>query len=258
MSAIEFDGILNFRDFGGMPGAGGRLVKRGLLFRSGHHAAASDADMARLADMDFALIVDLRRTPERLREIARRVEDGRHQMIEHQGPSEAAVPPHLAALQTGDIGPDDIARQMIVGYRGYPFDPYYIAIYREYFAKLGEVDGPVLIQCHAGKDRTGVLCALTLHVLGVERPAIYEDYLATNIHNRADARMNEMAENYRVTYGRTPSDEFLRKLMSVEAAYLDAAYDAIAEGHGDIDAYLRDVVKLDSATAAAIRANLLE
>ena len=258
MSAIEFDGILNFRDFGGMPGAGGRTVKRGVLYRSGHHAAATDADMARLADMDFALIVDLRRTPERLREVARRVEDGRHHMIEHAGPSEAAVPPHLAALQTGDVGVDDVTRQMIAGYRGYPFDPYYIAIYREYFAKLAEVDGPVLIQCHAGKDRTGVLCALTLHVLGVDKDAIYEDYLATNIHNKADARMNEMAENYRVTYGRTPTDDFLRKLMSVEEGYLDAAYAAIAEGHGDVDAYLRDVVKLTPEGAAAIREKLLD
>ncbi|MDB5447281.1 MAG: protein-tyrosine-phosphatase, partial [Phenylobacterium sp.] len=44
----ELQGIFNFRDFGGWPTKDGGAVKRGLLFRSAHHASATPADLERL------------------------------------------------------------------------------------------------------------------------------------------------------------------------------------------------------------------
>src|SRR5689334_12701385 len=62
---IAFEGIENFRDFGDYAGAGGRRLKSGFLYRAGHHGRATEADLARLADLGLALIVDLRRRNER-------------------------------------------------------------------------------------------------------------------------------------------------------------------------------------------------
>ena len=45
---------------------------------------------------------------------------------------------------------------------------------------------PALVHCTAGKDRTGVLVALVLDVLGVEEKAIVDDYLETNAQLGAD------------------------------------------------------------------------
>jgi protein-tyrosine phosphatase len=258
VSAIELDGVINFRDFGGGRGAEGRRIRSGRLFRSGHHAAATEADLARLAELGFALFVDLRRPPERARDPARRpAAAGQVRVLEHQGPTEQLVAPHLTFLAEPGATAARVSEQMTVGYRGYPFDPHYVAMYRDYFSLLAGLDGPVLINCHAGKDRTGFLCALTLHVLGAPREDILADYLATNRHNRADARLAEMAVGFEETHGHAPSEALLRAMLSADAAWLDAAFDAIAEKHGATDAYLEEVVGLTAAGRDAIRERLL-
>lgn len=257
MSATNLEGVINFRDFGGAPVGNGRTVRTGRLYRSGHHATATEADLERLAEFDFALIVDLRRPPERARDPARRPATSRAQVLEHRGPEEQATPPHLAFLAQPDASPDLVTRQMIVGYRGYPFDPHYIAVYREYFGLLGEIDGPVMINCHAGKDRTGFLCALTLHALGVHRDDIFADYLATNRHNRADERMTEMMEQFARNNGRPASEPLLRRMMAADAAYLEAAFEEIEARHGAVDAYLEAVVGLTAAQRDGLRVKLV-
>jgi protein tyrosine/serine phosphatase len=257
VSAIELDGVINFRDFGGGAGADGRRVRTGLLFRSGHHAAATETDLERLAALGFRLVVDLRRPPERARDPARRPEGSIARVLEHQGPTDQLVAPHLTFLAEPGATPARVSEQMTVGYRGYPFDPHYVAMYRDYFGLLAELDGPLLINCHAGKDRTGFLSALTLHVLGAPREEIVADYLATNRHNRADARLADMTAQFKETHGHAPSEALLRAMLSADAAWLDAAFNAIAENHGETDAYLAQVVGLTAAGREAIRDRLL-
>jgi protein-tyrosine phosphatase len=257
MSAIDLEGVVNFRDFGGAPAGEGLRVRRGRLYRSGHHATATAADVERLAGLDFALFVDLRRPPERARDPARRPASSHARVIEHKGPEDQPLPPHLAFLAEPDASIQRITEQMIVGYRGYPFDPHYVAVYRDYFALLAKLDGPVLVNCHAGKDRTGFLCALTLHALGVHRDDVYADYLATNRHNRADDRLVELTAQFAANHGRPVSETLLRHVMAADPAYLDAAFAAIAEAHGDTDAYLAEVVGLKPDLRDQMRARLV-
>jgi protein-tyrosine phosphatase len=50
----------------------------------------------------------------------------------------------------------------------------------------------------------------------------------------------------------------LRVLMGVEEEYLEAAFAVIAEQHGSIDGYLRDVLGLDDALRGRLRDQLVE
>ncbi len=258
MRADDLDGVVNFRDFGGAVGAGGRRIPHGRLFRSGHHAAATAVDLAKLADLDLALIVDLRRPAERQRDPARRPAATRARILEHDGPLETAMAPHLAFLAMPDASAARVTEQMTAGYRGYPFDPHYVAVYRDFFAALAQADGAVLVNCHAGKDRTGFLCALTLTVLGVGEDEVFEDYLATNRHNRADDRVGELAAQFLETHGKPVSEDLLRHVMMADTAYLRAAFDAIDAAHGDIDAYLSDILGVGVARRDAIQSRWLD
>jgi hypothetical protein len=45
---------------------------------------------------------------------------------------------------------------------------------------IAAADGPTLVHCVAGKDRTGVTIALALRLSGVNREHVVEEYLLTN------------------------------------------------------------------------------
>jgi len=84
-----FDGLTNFRDFGGYS-AGDRRMVTGRFFRSANHALASDADLARLAAMGIAAVVDLRRPVERERSPSRRWEGFAASVVENDDHDEGS------------------------------------------------------------------------------------------------------------------------------------------------------------------------
>ena len=67
-----FEAIDNFRDYGDYATTAGRRVRPGRLFRSAHHARASEADLARVAALNLGAVVDLRRPGERRDQPSRR------------------------------------------------------------------------------------------------------------------------------------------------------------------------------------------
>lgn len=85
---------------------------------------------------------------------------------------------------------------------------------------------PVLFHCAAGKDRTGVLCALLLDVLGVERNLIAEDYAMTaNGLERVFERLVALEPYQRTLLGSTATDhEPLAETMLSFLAALDRRY----------------------------------
>jgi protein tyrosine/serine phosphatase len=253
-----FEGIANFRDFGGWPTQDGGRVRRGLLFRSGHHALATVGDLKRMAELGIGVVVDLRRPPERRRDPAPTHESFPVRVVHDRISSDdEAVSPHLAFLQNADKGAPWVLEWLTSSYRNYPFDEAYSTIFRDHFEALAETDGGVLVHCQAGKDRTGVLCALTLHVLGVDREAIYQDYLETNRSIDVDGRLESLVERLQRERQEPIDAEMVRAAMSADARYLDAAFAEIEARRRDVDAYLEEVLKVTPARRRAIRSRLV-
>ena len=253
--AIKLSGIDNLRDFGGYATACGRGLKPGRLYRSAHHHGATDEDLEALAALNLAVIVDLRRAEERARQPSRRHPGFAAQVIENDmgdedGGWEAMLrgrEPTAALFQS----------ESLAWYRGCAFEPRHVDLYARYFAALAEADGPVLIHCAAGKDRTGLLAALTHHVAGVHPDDMLADYLMTNHLDFHEVRAPSVAAMIAKHSGRAPSDEAVRAAMSVEARYLETALQAIVARYGSIDAYLDQALGFDSERRAAFEARLL-
>lgn len=250
-----FETIENFRDFGDYATTAGRRVRPGRLFRSGHHGRACDADLERLGGLQVGVVVDLRRSVERSRQPSRRHAGFAGQVIESDlgGDGEA---PHVTFLKTSDLTPDSGRRFMRDIYGRMPFGPGHIDLFTRYFRALGHSEDAVLIHCAAGKDRTGLLVALTHHLLGVGEADILEDYLLTNTAVRLVERAPEMAGRIREMTGRTPSDDAVVAFMGVEPAYLSEALQAIRERFGSVDAYLEEALGVDSGLRGRIQARL--
>ncbi|GAD58596.1 tyrosine-protein phosphatase [Brevundimonas sp. BAL450] len=242
----RFDAVENFRDYGDYATAAGRRVRGGVLFRSGHHARASDADVARLDALGVATVVDLRRASERRAQPSKRPAGFSGQVIEWEQVDDGEAP-HITFLKTSPLTEDAGRAFMMRTYRRLPFEDAHLDLFRRYFHALGDSDGPVLIHCAAGKDRTGLLAALTHHLLGVGHDEMMEDYLLTNHAVDLEGRAPAVAKQLETWTGRPASHAAVVAFLGVEPDYLDAAIEAMVQTHGSIDGYLEQALGLDAA-----------
>jgi protein tyrosine/serine phosphatase len=114
----------------------------------------------------------------------------------------------------------------------------------------------VVIHCAAGKDRTGLLAALTHHLLGVARDDLLEDYLLTNQAVDLEDRAPKIAEQLKAFTGRDASHGAVVAFLGVEPAYLEAAFDEMGQRNGGLDGYLEQVLGLDGSRRARIAGHL--
>jgi protein-tyrosine phosphatase len=255
---IPFDRILNFRDFGGWDTGDGARVARGKLFRSASFHEASDADIEKLNAMDLRFLVDLRRPEERAHEPSRWTNESCRVIFNDGGAgagSGPALPPHLVALLQSDLSPQATRDYMLGLYRDIPFDARLIKLYRDWFAELGE-GGAGIVHCAAGKDRTGVACALTLLALGVDKEAVFADYEFTNQAVDLERRMPRIQARMEERLARKLDPAALRPMLGVEIDYLHAALDEIEARSGSAENYLTDVLGVGANERAALRAKL--
>jgi protein tyrosine/serine phosphatase len=255
MRHIDFDGIHNFRDFGGYPTACGGRVARGRFYRSASHHRASDADLARLAALGLSVIVDLRQPSEREREPSRRWAGFSAAVVEN-GEAETTVDFH-GQVKTADLSEKWFFDHALEFYGRAPYEPRHVDLFRRYFRALAAAEGGLLVHCAAGKDRTGLICALTHHIAGVHRDDIFEDYLLTNAPERQADRVALVGQWLEAAYGKRPSDEALRIAVSVNAAYLERAFAAIEARQGSLDAYLDETLEVGPALRERLRERLL-
>lgn len=252
---LPLDRVVNFRDFGGYDTKEGSRIARGRLFRSAHFSDATDADMAKLDGLGVSFIVDLRRPEERTSEPNRWPGEGVRIFSNEEGHA-GALPPHLMALLQDDLTAATVADYMHELYRRFAFEPRHIELYRTWFAELGSADGPAIIHCAAGKDRTGLGCALTLHALGVGEDAIFADYEFTNSVLDLATRLPRIQARMEERLGRTFESEALKPMLGVAPDYLRTALNTIETRHGTIDRYLEDVLGVGARERAHLRERL--
>ena len=252
---LPLEGVHNFRDYGGYPLAGGGRIKRGVLWRSGQHVDATEADLAALDRLELAHVIDFRGASERSHSPCRRPDGFAAQVHFYDGET-ANLAHHLEAAN-GVLDEEGAHRAMERIYRNLPNREPVLWMMRRYFAVLAGSEGASLVHCLAGKDRTGMSVALLHHALGVHWDDAMEDFLLTNTAGNIDARIAAGSHAIRSKYGQI-SDDTIRVLMGVDARYLEAMREAVEAAHGSLDAFLEDVLGVTPDTREALRLRLAE
>ena len=164
---LDWEGGLNARDLGGYGTGDGRETRWGAVVRSGALGGRTGAGRAALAGYGVRAIVDLRLPDELDREPNPFAGPGDHGIaytnVSFIDP--AAAPPEEPTTLAEDY------LRMLDRYRGGVADV---------MAAVAEApEGGVLIHCAVGKDRTGLISALLLGLVGVPAATIADDYALT-------------------------------------------------------------------------------
>ena len=174
---VGLDGPANFRDLGGYR-AGAHRLRRGRVFRSDSLSRMTESDVRHVVDeLGVVTVVDLRAGHE--------VETYGH------GPlgSEGVLVHHLPIAD--ETRPERIERPPDAP------DPSTLTLDRIYLLMLDryadrfvgvlrtladDANHPIVFHCAAGKDRTGLVAALLLSLLGVDDETVAADYALTSEH----------------------------------------------------------------------------
>lgn len=251
---LGLSGATNFRDFGGYPTRDGRRVRWRHLYRSNKLSALSSKDQQRLDLLGVDTIFDLR---------TRRERQSDPTCWSHSSLKVETYPPGLkrplAEMAEAYGGDEQGALALMAEFYG-SMPRTMTHVFGTVIRSVANGATPCIIHCSAGKDRTGIACALILTALGVPHEVVVEDYVLTQSLRRPRSDMDraiapgehERAMSYRF------SPAAIELLMASSADYLATAFAAMEEDHGSVEAYIGEALGVDGATVCQLRERLLE
>lgn len=239
---IDLEGCFNFRDLGGYATEDGRRVRWRQLFRSDalQHLTADDVEVV-TCQLGVRHVVDLRSSGE----------------LEAEGRGRLAAAPgrfHHLPLFDGVL-PSDPGRgleEITLADRYFMMAEFAQEPIARVLATLGESEAPAVYHCAAGKDRTGVISALLLALLGVSDAAIVADYAATQ--EALDAVVDRLlsAESYQETLRALPKDT-----LHAEPETMLRLLDQLRQRYGSVEGYAAKI-GISTALLDGLRERLLE
>ncbi|WP_305782952.1 tyrosine-protein phosphatase [Symbioplanes lichenis] len=237
--SLTFASNFNFRDVGGYAGLDGRTVRWRRLFRADSLHRLKGDDLVTFGELGVRTVIDLRRT--------REVE--RHGRVP-AAPGLTYHNPVIEHVEWNDVPLlDGVPRARWLADR-------YLNFAADGTAGIGTAlsliadpaAAPAVVHCMAGKDRTGVVCALTLALLGVSDEDIAADYHLT------EASMDSLSE-YLQRVNPSPVTDKYHMFECPPEAILMFLTDLRAL-HGSVGDYVRSI-GITGQQVAALRDHLL-
>ncbi|MFF5209267.1 tyrosine-protein phosphatase [Streptosporangium sp. NPDC000396] len=237
---IEFTRVHNFRDLGGYLTDDGRTVRWGRLYRSDSLSKLRGEDLDRFLALGVRTVIDLRypweidakgRVPE---------SDGlvyHNLSVEHRPYRQAELDP---SVEPGRFLADRYAEVAFDGAK---------ELQQALEVIAADSSAPVVFHCASGKDRTGLLAALVLSLLGVSEEEIVADFALTDLAADrlvADWRADHDGRSPRwPAYGRAPA-EVMRLFLA-----------DLTTGYGSVRGYAASRLGVDDELVTRLRTQLL-
>ncbi|MFI6739417.1 tyrosine-protein phosphatase [Nonomuraea sp. NPDC050451] len=236
---IEFANIFNFRDVGGYAAHDGRTVQWQRLYRADALGWLAGDDLKTYRGLRVRTVIDLRHPYEV--EKAGRIPDAEGQSY-HNLPIEGRRWDVKVYDEESGVGRYLANRYLEVTEDG-------VANLRTALETIARAESaPVVIHCAAGKDRTGVLAALVLSLVGVGEDDIVADYALTGLAT------DRFVASWR---SRHPDAPLWPGFGLAPAEAMRLFLDDLTARHGSIETYVTQVLNISPATISELRDHLL-
>lgn len=247
----EVDGIDNFRDYGGF-GLKNSTVVQGILYRCADLRNVTPAGVATINQLGIRAVYDFRS----------QIEVDRNGFGKVDGTERV----HTPVFRNKDLSPEALAER----YRNF-LDP--IEGFKRAYDEILTVGGPafekplrfllenpgtpMLIHCTAGKDRTGVFCALVLRLLGLDHDTVSREYELTTFGLReAVPRLIEALSTERAEWSDPAMAESMSNMLSSRYDCMMQALDLLDDKFGGAEQWIKTNCGFADADIATLRKNL--
>jgi len=206
------DEIENMRDLGGYLTRDGRVIKMNCLIRSNLPKYLSLNCIDELVSNGITTVIDLRNDEEIAKEggVFRDNELFRYYHVKIKGDGRLPESPEKVY---------DSYIEMIEGKEEIG----------KVFSIIANTNGGVIYYCNAGKDRTGVVSALILKLLGVKDKDIVEDYVVSGVY------LKNMLEDF----ANKVQKEKIREIITPKKETMVRVLEYIENKYGTIENYLK-------------------
>lgn len=251
---LPFQEVTNFRDIGGYRTEDGRFVRWGRVYRAGTLSEMTRWDQTYFQSLGVHSIVDLRSPSEFERRPHRLPNGGAWQLVQRPIQSVDRVS-RLQSVWAALFRRHKLSDMMRHGYMHIIVEEH-AHIIGELFQMMADAARlPLVVHCTAGKDRTGLVMALLLHVLGVPDDTILADYTLSN--QFYDRFRQSVLPDVKPLLRFGVSIDELWPLLVVEESTLQDTFSLLRTRYGSIRAYLAQRAGVSEALIAQLHHNLL-
>ena len=224
---LDWDGLLNARDLGGHPTEDGGETRWGSVVRADSVRQLTDAGWQAVVDYGVRTIVDLRSDEELAEDppTEKPVEavhvsffDSRPEVFEEVEQASVAAADHASATR-------DVYLIFLEHFRS--------NVAAAIRAVANAPDGGVVVHCHGGKDRTGLVSAFLLRLAGVPIEEIATDY------SLSEERLRTRHEEWFAQAADEAELERLHRISKTPASSMVEVLDELERRYGSIAGYLK-------------------
>jgi len=241
---IPFEGITNLRDLGGYPTATGGVTRWGRVFRADALHKLTADDLHAFHELGVKAVYDLRGDVER---------------TDFPNPVPSL---HLSIVgRARDVAPPPRPPQMTTRDGEELLRDTYVGALTHSATEIGAVMKgladprltPAVFHCHGGKDRTGVVAAILLLALGVDRDTVLDDYEATSLYRFPDDQQDSLANMLQAGI----SPEAAAGVLGTPRWAMAAAVDVLLGSPDGVDGFLTGPAGMEPGELTALREHLV-
>lgn len=241
---IYFKNVVNFRDIGGLKTLDGKQIKWGKLNRSDNLSKLKSSEFKKLNSLGIKTIFDLRTANE-----IKGKEDSLPENITYihfptVEDNEDLLNKMKSKVINGEITEEMASNLMLQLYEGNISDN--ISTLSKLIHQIINSDAPVLYHYSAGKDRTGIVSALVLSILNVDRELIIDEYLLSNYYRRN--KIESLIFKAKIAKIVKPKLQLkaIQNFMRVDEKYINIAFQTIDSKYGGMENFIKNELKIST------------